>query len=744
MPTTIVVVDDHPIFRQGLRHLLAKEKNLSIVGEAGDGRTAIDLVRRENPDIVVMDVSMPDIDGIEATRQILSELPDTKIVALSMHSSKQFIEGMIQAGASGYILKESVPEEMIQGIRTVLAGEVYLSASISGIVISGYKKLLSATVPAAETPTGPILRTKLQRPPLSSDIIPRPRLMEQLEKGRQGVMTLVSAPAGYGKSITVSQWLETCGCPAAWVSLDKIDSDLRLFLNYFVTAIQTISPDAVRKTRAMLDSFQLPPLSIVAVSLINELDRIEQPFILCLDDCHLIQNESVFELLAELLRNPPQSMHLILTSRRDLPLPFHMLRAQSRMTEIRTQELRFNLEETTTFLNKTLGIEVDPATSRALGEKTEGWVTGLRLAALTLKLKGYVDPRLLEPMVNAQYVMEYLFNEVFSHQPPEFNRYLLGTSILERFCAPLCDAVCLPGEVPLTCEAGGWKFLAWLKEENVFVNFLDDENRWFRYHHIFRKFLGNQLKRHFSSEDINALHAQASAWFAENGMIEEAFRHALAAGDVETAGSLVTRFGHDLMNDQQWPRLERLLGMLPRDHVEQDPQLLLFESWLLHIRLSGINMLNMQTWLEKVETLLHSVPQKTSANATQMKGHFDALRGFQLFMSAEGENALKHTRSACRNIPIHHHRARAFVHIFQTGAYQMIGDLETGLSIFNKEMERSTKSTSNYYAMYLACGIRGQSGPWSCDPEGDYRAWRMVGRGETGDWVIRAASFLIW
>ena len=162
------------------------------------------------------------------------------------------------------------------------------------------------------------------------------------------------------------------------------------------------------------------------------------------------------------------------------------------------------------------------------------------------------------------------------------------------------------------------------------------------------------------------------------------------------------------MNDQQWPRLERLIGMLPRDRVEQDPQLLLFESWLMHIRLSGIDMLNMQTWLEKVETLLPIVSQKASARATQMKGHFDALHGFQLFMSAEGENALKHTRSACRNIPIHHQRARAFAHIFQTGAYQMIGDLETGLSIFTKEMERSTKSTSNYYAMYLACGIRGQ------------------------------------
>jgi len=514
-------------------------------------------------------------------------------------------------------------------------------------------------------------------------------------------MTLVSAPAGYGKSIAVSQWLETCGYPAAWVSLDKTDSDLRLFLKYFVTAIQTISPDAVRKTMAMLDSFQLPPLSIVIVSLINELDRIEQPFILCLDDCHLIRNESVFELLAELLKNPPQSMHLILTSRCDLPLPFHMLRAQSRMTEIRTQELRFNLEETTTFLNKTLGIEVDPATSRALGEKTEGWVTGLRLAALTLKLKGNIDPRLLEPMVNAQYVMEYLFNEVFSHQPPEFNRYLLGTSILERFCAPLCDAVCLPGEDPLTCEAGGWKFLTWLKEENVFVNFLDSENRWFRYHHIFRKFLGNQLKRHYRTDEIKTLHANASGWFFDNNLFEEGIRHSLAADNIPGAAEMVVKHGHTLMDDQQWSRLERWLGMFPRDTIEQDPELIMLEAWHNHVHKAGHDLSAMGTYLEKVKMLLDNLPEKNSLHAAQIRGHFDALCGFQSLIFGDAENAQKYIQSACKNIPMHHKRARVLARIFQAGAYQMTGNLEAGLPVYVDELQKSLKVDSAYHAMYL-------------------------------------------
>jgi DNA-binding NarL/FixJ family response regulator len=238
MPATILIVDDHPVFRQGLRVLLEKEKDLKVVGEAGDGREAIDRLRELAPDIVVMDITMPNLDGIEATRQILSEFPDSKVVALSVHSGKQFVSGMFQAGAVGYILKESVPEEMIEGIRNILAGNMYLSRSVSGIVASEYKKLLSNADHPYDVSSEQILRTKLYRPPVFADIIPRARLIELLEQGRHRAMTLISAPAGYGKSILASQWLETCQRPSAWVSLDENDNDLRLFLTYLLEAVQ--------------------------------------------------------------------------------------------------------------------------------------------------------------------------------------------------------------------------------------------------------------------------------------------------------------------------------------------------------------------------------------------------------------------------------------------------------------------------------------------------------------------------
>ncbi|MEN8808969.1 MAG: response regulator, partial [Desulfobacterales bacterium] len=702
MAIKVLLVDDHPLFRKGIRLLLEEQKDICIVGEAEDGQEAIDRVRALVPDVVIIDITMPDMNGIEATRRIVSEIPSAKVVALSIHSKKRFVEGMLAAGAAGYILKKSVPEDLVNGIRTVHRGETYLSPTISGIVVSQYVKLLDKSLRTAQEENDTtILSTKLHLPQLDRNHIHRLHLLERLDQARERVCTLVSAPAGYGKTSLISSWIEKYDGLCAWVSLDEKDNDLRMFLNYFLSAIQTLFPDAVRKTLAMANSSQLPPLSSVTGTLINELDRIEQPFILSLDDCHLIRNESVFDLIADLMKNPPQFMHLILISRRDLPLPIHSLRTKGRVTEIRTQELRFSLEETTTFLNKTLGVPVDPAIVRAVRKKTEGWVTGLRLATLTLKLDGDIDPRLLDPMVDAQYVMEYLFIEVFSQQPPEFNRYFLGTSILDRFCAPLCEAVCLPGENPLTCEAGGWKFLNWLNKENIFVISLDVKNRWFRYHPIFRKFLENQLKRHLNTDEIKTLHSQASEWFFDNKLIEEGLQHSLAADNIARAVQMVIKHGHDLMNNQQWLHLERWIGMLPRDTIEQEPELIMFKAWHNHVHKAGHDLPAMKTYLEKVKMLVDKLPQKDSLRAAQLKGHFDALRGFQSLIFGDAKKGQKYVQSACKNIPMNHKRARVFACIFQAGAYQMTGDLEAGLSVYSDEMLKSSEVDSAEHATYL-------------------------------------------
>jgi LuxR family maltose regulon positive regulatory protein len=552
------------------------------------------------------------------------------------------------------------------------------------------------------TTTTTLIRTKLNRFPIPEGHVHRPRLVERLEQHRQRPLTLVSAPAGYGKSTLVSSWLQAHASPNAWVSLDKNDNDLRLFLNYFLAAIETMFPDAANETMTLVNTPTLPPLSILAGSLTNELDSIEQDFILVLDDIHSIREKSVYQLLTELLRHPPRSMHLVLIGRRDPNLPIASLRARAQVTEVRLFELRFTMEETSEFLNIVLGRKINEAQTATLAEKTEGWVTGLRLACLSMLHRNAMDPKLLEPHVDAQFVMEYLFTEVFSRQPPEISQYLMGTAILDRFCGPLCETVCAPGIDSPTRELGGWDFIAWLKKENVFLIPLDTESRWFRYHHLFQRLLINQLKRHCSTEEINVLHSRASDWLAEEGLIEEALEHALAAGDIPTAIQLVARHGHQLMDDHQWPRLERWLDMLPPDSVEENPEMLLFRLWLNHMRTASFDVSAMATQLEKVENLISTSLPNGSVKVEQIRSHCDALRSFQHYIGADGEVALKHARSACENIPIHHRRARLRAHIFQVGSYQMVGDLETGLSHYYNEVQENPNLSSGDQAMYLA------------------------------------------
>ncbi|MGD9114847.1 MAG: hypothetical protein PVI77_20975, partial [Desulfobacterales bacterium] len=337
---------------------------------------------------------------------------------------------------------------------------------------------------ADETEIGTILRTKFHRPPSPRDYAHRPRLSEYLDQRQERPLTLVSAPAGYGKSTLVSCWLDRCDSPNAWISLDENDNDLRQFLSYFVAAIKTIFPNAVSATSTLVDAPNLPPLSTLVGILANELDMIEQDFILVLDDIHTIQEKSVYHLLNDLLRHPPRPMHMVLVGRRDPLLNIAALRARSQLAEVRLQDLRFTAGETAAYLKQILNRQIDEDLATAWSEKTEGWVTGLRLAALSIQHRGDFKNLLPELKGSTQYVMEYLFNEVLSHQPPDLRDFLLKTSILGRFCAPLYDAMNGTGIAPGVTQNDAWQFINQLKKENLFLISLDAEGQWFRYHHL--------------------------------------------------------------------------------------------------------------------------------------------------------------------------------------------------------------------------------------------------------------------
>jgi LuxR family maltose regulon positive regulatory protein len=412
----------------------------------------------------------------------------------------------------------------------VIQGEVYLSPAITGIVVSEYKELLAKSPTTAQIEdASPILRTKLYRPAISPDLVPRSDLVTRLDELRRRPLTLVSAAAGYGKSTMASLCLEAWDGPYAWLSLDDEENDLRQFLNYLLAAIGSAFPGICETTQPLLQAPELMPVSDLSRYIVNDLANIEGPFILVLDNFHKIREKTVHELVGAVLAHPPQNMHLMLLTRRDPPLLTSTLRALGQVNEIGTADLRFTVTETTAFLENSLGHSVDEKTAEIIQETLEGWPAGMRLVSQSLKHSDNLDDLLASLKGGFAAIVDYLMTEVLSLQPPEMARWMTATAILDHFCAPLCDALHGLDTAPDTGKMNGDEFIARLRKDNLFLIGLDTENRWFRYHHLFRQLLQDQLNRYWRPEEIATLSSRAKAWFAENDISGGAIKDSPAA-----------------------------------------------------------------------------------------------------------------------------------------------------------------------------------------------------------------------
>jgi LuxR family maltose regulon positive regulatory protein len=424
-----------------------------------------------------------------------------------------------------------------------------------------------------------LIKTKLHRPLIPVDLVSRPQLSDWLDVRRNRPLTLVSAPAGYGKSTLISSWLDTCKYPHVWLTLDEQDNDLKVFLSYFLAAIRTVFPEALEYTRNLLGAHNQPPIKELARSLSNEINQIEDFFVFVLDDYEVIQNVAMHDFINELLIYPPQNMNLVMCTRIDPPISLVNLRAQSQLTEIRAQDLCFTKEEAHVMLQNMLGNTVDMTTAQLMEAQTEGWVTGIRLAALALRHR--VGKQRIEekPTANNRYVSDYLMSEILDKQVNTFSEWLLKTSILARFNAGLCETVC-SGE----SEMDGGVFLERLEGSNLFAIPLDDQCQWVRYHHLFRDFLQRELVRRYDTAEIATFHMQASNWFDQNGLIDEAIDHALAAGDLHAAAQIVERNRHTILDKDQWYVLKKWLARFPDEIKQQRPEFMLAEAWVLQFQ----------------------------------------------------------------------------------------------------------------------------------------------------------------
>jgi LuxR family maltose regulon positive regulatory protein len=455
-------------------------------------------------------------------------------------------------------------------------------------------------------------------------------------------LTVISAPAGYGKTVLVGQWVERQEVPCAWLSLEESAGDLRLFLTYLVAAIEAVSPDACPSTRELVVASSLPPMKTIGGHLINELDAIDAPLVVILDDYHHIPSSSpVHELLELALENPPRSVHLVIATRHDPPLPVSLVWGDRTAVNIRVPDLKFNRAEACELLERTTGLAVNEEALAHLDRELEGWAIGLRL--LSLKLPHVDDPSAFVKNLGGgvPHLQDYLFQEMLAKQPPEYRACLLKSSVLERFCPPLLEAL-FGGEADSApSRLSGRDFVDRLRRGDLFTTKLAVRGDWHRYHLLVRELLFQQLQRELPSSEIAKLHARASRWYESEGLIDESIHHALSASDPDGAAEIIARHLVAAEEGGRWIDLERWLKMLPEEVKQQRLELLLARL-LLCIKRYRLDEL--PALIERADSLLTQEPADAPLAA-----ELDVYRGVVgVWLRCDGAEALRRLESAER------------------------------------------------------------------------------------------------
>lgn len=543
-----------------------------------------------------------------------------------------------------------------------------------------------------------ILRTKLYRPQPPERLLKRRRLLQQLDEGLHCPISLVTAPAGYGKTILLSSWLAIQGHLACWVSLDAADNELPVFLAYLVAALQTHFPGACSDTAALLSAPDPPPLSVLQTRLMNELDLLPHPLVIVLDDYHLIHCREIHDFIIHLVNSQPPGIHLVIGMRGDPPFPLAVWRARQQIKEISTQDLCFTLSETEQLLKNILGNSLSGEMIKILNKEAEGWVTGLQLAAFSLR--NSIDQTAFVnsfKKFSSQNIREFLLDQAFVNQPRLIQEFLLKTAILDRFSASLCNALGLSGESLHSTQ----DTIDILRRANLFIVPLDDQGEWFRYHYLFAEMLQNRLKKLFEPQAISTLHSSAAEWFTENGYIEDAIEHALAAGKEFRAVQIVEEHIFEALNREKMATIDRWLASLPPVWVERRPRLMMVKAWVANYR----NPFEAAPgFLIKAESML-DFPQEDLDPQTRilLAGYNAALWPVYLISTGEFERGASLGEFALQTLPLDHLYVRGRAMVGWALCMQALGKGSIAEAFLLQERERhpeiNTYSLSTLYAL---------------------------------------------
>lgn len=554
--------------------------------------------------------------------------------------------------------------------------------------------------------SGDLLQTKLYVPRLRPSLVPRPHLIAKLNQGwqQESKLTLVSAPAGFGKTTLITEWLnqirsdskqknetkETSLPPSsftlhpyqvAWLSLDEGDADLVRFLTYFIAALQTVAANVGAEVLRVLQSPQLPPTQSILTSLLNDIMTISEHFFLVLDDYHVVDTRLVDEALTFLLEQSPPQMHMIITTREDPNLPLARWRVRNQLTELRASDLRFSLGETAVFLQQIMGLTLTEENIAILEDRTEGWIAGLQLAALSMQgrqdVSGFIDTF----TGDNRYIVDYLVEEVLHRQPGPTRSFLLQTAILDRLNGSLCDAV--------TGQTGSKVQLETLERGNFFVIPLDDRRHWYRYHHLFAEVLKVHLLAE-QTEHVSELHRRASNWYEQHDSMADAIRHAMLAEDFERAADLIEQAVLDMRQSRQEATLLGWFQALPDELFKNRPVLTIHYAGTLlqngHLDGVEFRLRAVEQWLEMPENIREQPVYVNEEDFRRLPGSVAMYHAGIALIQGDTTNTIKYAQQVLAIAPKDDNFLRGAASALLGLAFWTCGDLDTAHQVYAEGM----------------------------------------------------------
>ncbi len=544
-----------------------------------------------------------------------------------------------------------------------------------------------------------MLLTKLHIPPAGNNVVHRTELFEKLNSGLSRKLILVSAPAGYGKTTLLSDWINQNKIPASWLSLDNSDNDPAVFLGYVISGIQNIHQDFGQSALRLLNSPTSPSVESIASLLINELLNISQNFLLVLDDFHLIKSNEILKLVTYLLEHIPGNIHIAILTRSDPALSLSRLRSQYQLVELRSSDLSFSANDISILFNKKLRLGLSIEDVYSLETKTEGWIAGLQLTALSMLGRENISEFIQDLKGDNRYIMDYLMEEVLKIQTDDIKEFLLRTSILEQMSAPLCNAVLNINDSQLILET--------LEKNNMFVIPMDEQRSWYRYHHLFADLLKQRLLL-LSEPYLENLHNKACEWFEQNGMYEFALKNALTIKNYDKSIQILGGIAESMWENGLHTSILKFCDLIPDHLVKKNPTLCLYFSWIL---ITTDELQKAEPFLTSAENITTKIINDPHSSADIVKSNNKLLSKISVAFAylntfaMSPDKVLDYARTAMKFLSDDDSLWLGWIW-YSVGMVEMSkGDIEQGATTLRKSLDYSKKSNNLYLISEIAYEI---------------------------------------